>query len=72
MQHPITKDTIRFTLTERFDYLKAGEVYRGTPYRSSKGARIDRDDESAGTSLRGYQWRMLLAGTAGFTIVEGD
>jgi len=45
MQHPITKQTIRFILTERFDYLKAGEVYRGTPYRTGRGARIDRDDE---------------------------
>ena len=66
MQHPITKSTIRFTLSQPFDYLKAGEVYRGTPYKKGNGARIDRDDESSGTFLSGRQWRALLAGASGF------
>lgn len=66
MQHPITKQTIRFTLSQPYDYLKAGEVYRGTPYKTGRGARIDRDDESSGTFLQGYQWNALLAGAAGF------
>lgn len=66
MQHPITVHTIRFTISEPFDYLTPGHVYRGTPYRKGKGARIDRDDESSGTFLQGWQWARLINGAAGF------
>lgn len=66
MEHPIRKSTIRFTLAEPFDYLSAGEVYRGTPYNNGFGARIDRDDESSGTFLQKWQWARLLDGAAGF------
>lgn len=76
MQHPITKATMRVTLATAFDYLSAGEVYRATPclHRSGKRkgqlsyVRFDRDDESCGTFLQPYQWRMLQAGHAGATI----
>lgn len=69
MQHAITKETMRVTLARPFDYLAAGETYRATPsvYRSGKRkgqishVRFDRDDESCGTFIQPYQWRMMLA-----------
>lgn len=66
MFHPITKSTVRFTITENFDYLTPGMIYRGTPYRNGKGARIDQDDESGGTSLTRWQWYLLINGASGF------
>lgn len=66
MHHPITVHTIRFTISEPFDYLEPGVTYRGTPYRKGKGARIDQDDESSGTFLQGRQWARLISGAAGF------
>lgn len=76
MQHPITAQTMRVTLARDFDYLKAGDVYRATPCYQRSGkrkgqlsyVRFDRDDESCGTFLQPYQWRMLQAGQAGATI----
>ena len=60
---------MRVTLARPFDYLSAGEVYRATPCYTRSGkskgrlemVRFDRDDESSGTYLQPYQWRMLLA-----------
>jgi len=68
MEHPIRKETVRFKLAEHFDYLVPGEIYRGT-FRGGY-ARIDRDDESAGTFLQRWQWSKLLSGAAGFEIIS--
>ena len=76
MQHPITSQTVRFTIAAPFDCLKPGIGYRATPYRDGSGWcwRIDREDETSGTSTSGtsgtslQNWQMiqLLAGAAGY------
>ena len=61
MHHPITDTTVRFTLSKPFDYLSAGIEYLATPYSDASGYRIDRTDNSGGTTLRPFQWQAMLA-----------
>lgn len=69
MQHPITKETVRLTLSADYDYLTAGETYLATPSRPRSGKRrgvitywrIDRTDETSGTFLCPFQWQQMLS-----------
>lgn len=66
MEHPITKRTMRLTISEAYDYLTPNTVYRATPRKDY--VRIDRDDESSGTFISLWQWDQLLTGKAGASV----
>lgn len=64
MYHPITDRTMRVTLSQPVDYLSTGITYLATPgVRDASWIRFDREDGSAGTSIRSWDWdRAVKAG----------